>query len=223
MIGQGVLKPSYTQRPGFFAGILGMMAALAGTLLVMGFVATKEDIELRAREDLQRSLAEVLPAGGYDNDPSADFVDLPRGDQPPLRIYQARLGEQPVALAFEQAEPGYSGDIRLVMGVSMSGDIIGVRVLSHTETPGLGDKIELAKDDWVLGFNGLSLTKLAEARWAVKKDGGEFDQFSGATITPRAVVKGVKRGLLLQREALGAAQLEALQIQSSTERMEDKP
>jgi len=210
MIGQGVLKPSYTQRPGFFAGTLGILAALAGTLLVMGYVGTKEAIALRVKEDLQRSLQQVLPAGGYDNDPSSAYVDLPREGLPPLRVYRASQAGRPVALAFEVSEPGYSGPINLVMGVSMSGEIIGVRVIGHTETPGLGDKIELAKHDWILGFNGLSLYNLTPAQWRVKKDGGRFDQFSGATITPRAVVKAIVGGLTLQQQRLSAEQLDAL-------------
>lgn len=210
MIGQGVLKPSYTQRPGFFAGILGMLSALAGTLLVMGYVGTEEAIALRMKEDLQRSLQQVLPQGGYDNDPSSDFIDLPRADSPPLRVYLARAQGRPVALAFEVSEPGYSGDIHLVMGVTPAGEIVGVRVLGHTETPGLGDKIELAKANWILAFNGLSLDNLSRSQWRVKKDGGRFDQFSGATITPRAVVKAVLGGLELQRRQLGSTQLQTL-------------
>jgi len=210
MIGQGVLKPSYTQRPGFFAGILGMLAALAGTLLVMGYVGTEEAIGLRLQEDLRRSLEQVLPAGGYDNDPSSDYVDLPREGRDALRIYRARAADQPVAIAFEVAEPGYADLIHLVMGVSMSGEIIGVRVLNHSETPGLGDKIEVAKHHWMLAFNGLSLANLPLEQWRVKKDGGHFDQFSGATITPRAVVKAIVGGLRLQQQQLSPAQLDTL-------------
>ncbi len=199
MIGKGVLKPSYTQRPAYFAGVLWMIAAIAGSLLVMGFVGTEEPIKQRALEDLQRSLSQVLPAERYDNDPSLDTLDQPSEDGTVNRFYRATLASVAVASAFEVEEGGYSGPIRLVMGVSRDGLILGVRVLSHTETPGLGDKIETAKDDWVLSFNGLSLSNLADERWAVKKDGGAFDQFSGATITPRAVVKAVKKGLLLEQ------------------------
>lgn len=197
--GKGVAKPSYTQRPAFFAGILGMMAALAGTLLAMGFVGTADAIQQRLKEDLQRSLAQVLPAGLYDNDPSADRLRLPLDDGGALEVYRATHEGTPVAAAFEVAEEGYSGPIRLVMGVDSAGEILGVRVISHTETPGLGDNIERAKSDWILGFNGFSLDNLADKEWAVKKDGGRFDQFSGATITPRAVVRAIKRGLQLQR------------------------
>ena len=98
-------------------------------------------------------------------------------------------------LAFEMSGPGYSGLIHVLLGIAPDGTLLGVRVRSHTETPGLGDKIELAKDDWILGFTGKSLRDPAPENWKVKRDGGVFDQFSGATITPRAVVRTITRGL----------------------------
>lgn len=98
---------------------------------------------------------------------------------------------------FQTSARGYSGEIQVLLGVDPEGRILGVRVIRHTETPGLGDKIELAKSDWVLAFNGRSLGDPPPERWAVKKDGGVFDQFTGATITPRATVKAVKEGLVL--------------------------
>ena len=81
------------------------------------------------------------------------------------------------------------------MGLDSNGEILGVRVISHTETPGLGDKIEIKKSKWILSFNGKSLDNVTYSEWNVKKDGGIFDQFSGATITPRKVVLAIKRGL----------------------------
>ena len=90
------------------------------------------------------------------------------------------------------ARDGYSGDIRLLVGVDKAGKLAGVRVLNHRETPGLGDKIELKKSDWVLSFNGRSLQDPTPENWAVTKDGGEFDAFTGATVTPRAVVESVR-------------------------------
>jgi len=100
-------------------------------------------------------------------------------------------------VAFETARKGYSGEIRLLLGIDENGKLLGVRVLKHTETPGLGDKIEVNRSDWITRFNGLSLGNPPEAQWAVKKDGGPFDQFAGATITPRAVVNGIRDGLRL--------------------------
>ncbi|RRJ82912.1 electron transport complex subunit RsxG [Aestuariirhabdus litorea] len=197
---RGVAKPSYTQRPAYFAGILGMLSVLSGTLLTFGYIGTADAIAQRLKEDLQRSLQQVLPPGYYDNPPSEYPVQVVLASGQTLTAYQARRGEKPAAVAFEVEQAGYAGPIRLVMGVSAGGEILGVRVLAHTETPGLGDKIEIARDDWILSFNGHSLASLSPNQWAVKKDGGEFDQFSGATITPRAVVRAVHRGLEWHRD-----------------------
>ncbi len=216
MIGKGRLKPSYTQRPAFFAGVLGMMAAISGTLLAMGFAGTEEPIRQRLLEDLQASLSQVLPAEMHDNDPSRTRVELQLSEAESLSFYLATLANEPVAAAFEVAEEGYSGLIRIVMGVGLDGQVLGVRVLSHTETPGLGDKIEIAKDDWIESFNGMSLEGEDDRRWAVSKDGGQFDQFSGATITPRAVVKAVKKGLLLHRDNQPAFAKQPLLDESAT-------
>jgi electron transport complex protein RnfG len=98
-------------------------------------------------------------------------------------------------VAFGITAQGYAGPIELILGLDTRGQILGVRAIAHAETPGLGDKIEASRDDWILGFNGLSLSDPPSERWAVKKDGGDFDQFSGATITPRAVVGAIKTGL----------------------------
>jgi electron transport complex protein RnfG len=94
------------------------------------------------------------------------------------------------------APDGYSGTIELIVGVNRDGTVAGVRALQHRETPGLGDKVDVKKSDWVLDFNGHSLGQPPEEQWTVKKDGGVFDTFTGATITPRAVTAAVKRGLL---------------------------
>ena len=98
-------------------------------------------------------------------------------------------------VAYEIFGSGYAGEIRLMMGVDASGKVLGVRVLAHKETPGLGDKIEVKKGDWIERFSGLSLGNPPVERWKVKKDGGQFDQFAGATITPRGVVAAIRRGL----------------------------
>ena len=94
------------------------------------------------------------------------------------------------------APDGYNGDIRLLAAIDVTGTVLGVRVVSHRETPGLGDPIEVERSDWVLGFTGKSLLSPQGKSWAVKRDGGEFDQFTGATISPRAVVKAVHNTLL---------------------------
>jgi electron transport complex protein RnfG len=95
---------------------------------------------------------------------------------------------------------GYSGPIKLLVAVNYDGTLGGVRVISHKETPGLGDKIEESRSDWVLGFNGKSLTDPLLEKWKVKRDGGIFDQFTGATITPRSIVSAVKHTLLYERD-----------------------
>ncbi|MBF0256289.1 MAG: RnfABCDGE type electron transport complex subunit G, partial [Gammaproteobacteria bacterium] len=117
------------------------------------------------------------------------------------QVYRARLRGEPVAVVLGPVvTEGYSGTINLLVAVNRDGSLAGVRVISHKETPGLGDKMEEEKSDWVLGFNGKSLSHPAEALWKVKRDGGVFDQFTGATITPRAVVKAVKQTLSYVQE-----------------------
>ena len=101
-----------------------------------------------------------------------------------------------IGVAFQvTAGTGYAGPIEMIMGIDMQGKLLGVRVVAHKETPGLGDKIEVAKSKWITLFDGLSIGNPEKDKWAVKKDGGNFDQFTGATITPRAVVKAIKHGL----------------------------
>src|SRR5690606_38890243 len=119
------------------------------------------------------------------------------GSKEYVTVYRAYRQGAPVAALFMIVAPdGYSGSIKMLLGVWADGRVAGVRVLAHKETPGLGDKIELARADWILSFNGKSIGQPPLEGWAVKADGGVFDQFTGATITPRAVVGAVKRALL---------------------------
>jgi len=160
---------------------------------------TAERIAAAEREAQVRALAEILPAGSYDNHLLDNRIELNApelGHRSPQLAYLALKAGQPSALILPVTAPdGYSGAIHLLVGIYADGRLAGVRVLSHKETPGLGDKIELAKSDWILGFAGKSLSDPAEEGWAVKKDRGDFDQFAGATITPRAVVKAVHGAL----------------------------
>lgn len=188
--------PAYRKRVGYQGGLLGGFATLAAALLVIGNVATHDTIELRKAEDLRHSLSQVIPAAIHDNNLLDDKLVLNHEGKDVI-AYRGLLGRKAVAVAYSVSSQGYSGVISIIMGIDHKGEILGVRILSHAETPGLGDKIEVEKDDWVYSFDGLSFDKLPEQRWAVKKDGGVFDQFSGATISPRAVVKGVKQGLAL--------------------------
>jgi electron transport complex protein RnfG len=189
------LEPEYRKRVGYQAVLLGGFSTLATALLVAGNIATKEAIQERQKEDLLDSLAQVVPDERYDNDLLAHPLEIMDEKGKPVTIYRGTVGAQVNALAWEVSGQGYAGEMRLILGLDAEGKVLGVRVLSHAETPGLGDKIEVAKDPWILSFNGLSLGNPPESEWAVKKDGGRFDQFSGATITPRGVVSAIKEGL----------------------------
>lgn len=177
---------------GLFA--IGTVGSVA--LLQQGTAAR---IAAAEREAQVRALAEILPAGSYDNHLLDNRIELNApelGHRSPQSAYLALKGEQPSALILPVTAPdGYSGAIHLLVGIFADGRLAGVRVLGHRETPGLGDKIELAKSDWIRSFEGKSLNNPGEDGWAVKKDRGDFDQFAGATITPRAVVKAVHGAL----------------------------
>lgn len=188
-------EPSYRQRIGYQAMLLGGFSTLAAALLVAGNLGTKEAILVRQQEDLQNSLSQVVPASRYDNNLLEHPLRMHDEQGGQVTVYRGTLGMQVSAMAWEISAQGYAGEIRLILGLDATGEILGVRVLSHAETPGLGDKIEAQKDDWILGFNGLGLGHPPEDQWKVKKDGGQFDQFSGATITPRGVVKAIRQGL----------------------------
>ena len=188
-------EPSYRQRIGYQAMLLGGFSTLAAALLVAGNLATKAAIVERQQEDLQNSLSQVIPAERYDNNLLQQPLQLEDAAGNPVTVFRGTRGMQVSALAWEITGQGYAGEIHLILGMDAAGEILGVRVLSHAETPGLGDKIEAQKSDWILGFNGLSLGDPPAEQWKVKKDGGRFDQFSGATITPRGVVQAIKQGL----------------------------
>jgi len=168
---------------------------IAATLLVIGNLATRDAIAQHRAEDLLTSLGQVIPSGSHDNDLLAQPLTLTRTGGEAITVYRARRGGLVTGVAFCVSGVGYAGPIALILGLDIQGKILGVRVLAHTEPPGLGDRIEIQRDDWILSFNGRSLGNPPAERWAVKKDGGDFDQFSGATITPRAVVGAIEDGL----------------------------
>lgn len=184
------------ERPSFLGALLGGFALLVCGAVALSSTLTTPLITLRQQEDTQRLLSQVLPNQAYDQLPSKEELTLTL-DGTPVHFFRARQGGQVTAIALFAAPRGYGGEIHLLLGIDAAGTLTGVRVISHTETPGLGDKIETAKSDWILGFDGLSLQKPDEQGWHVKKDGGQFDSFTGATITPRAVVKGVHDSLQL--------------------------
>jgi len=186
------------------AGILAGFALAAAVLLGIADLATRGAILLRQEEDLKASLEEVVPAELHDNDLLAETVTLPSAaaniGADETVVYLARKQGAVSAVCFKFVAPdGYAGPINIVIGIANNGEILGVRIIAHTETPGLGDKIEITKSPWVLSFDGKSLDNLSMTEWAVKKDGGVFDQFAGATITPRKVVQAIRRGLEFYR------------------------
>jgi len=167
--------------------------AVVTTLLIAGtYLQTRDRIALAQRQAEERALLEIIPDSRHDNSMLDDTLPIGAGTlglRQDKQIYLARQSGQTVAVIIPAtATDGYSGDIDLIIGVNRDGSVAGVRVLSHKETPGLGDQVDLKKSDWILGFNGRSLKDPEPAGWAVQKDKGVFDQFTGATITPRAVV-----------------------------------
>lgn len=158
---------------------------------------TADRIAEQEKAQLMSLLSQVLPSDRYDNQVYLDCMqsDAPElGPNGPHTVYRASLNGKPSALLVRHITPqGYSGNIDILTAVTQSGEITGVRVTRHEETPGLGDKVELAKADWITTFNGLTVSSAKDPRFAVKKDGGQFDQFTGATITPRAVVGSVNK------------------------------
>ncbi|MBD3642735.1 electron transport complex subunit RsxG [Alcanivorax sp.] len=181
------------------AVILSLFAISTAAALAITNELTIGKVECNKQAALMASLNEVMPHDRHDNDLLADRITVsdPLLGRNGHHIYRARQDGEPNGAVLEATAPdGYGGNIALIVGVDMQGKVQGVRVVPpHNETPGLGDKIETKKSDWIYGFNGLSLGNPADAGWAVKKDGGQFDSFTGATITPRAVVGAVHRAL----------------------------
>ena len=187
------------------AAILFVFVIVFTGLLSGAYLWTKPAIEASAAEEKMKLVDEVLPRDLYDNALLEDTVTLPAtpelGLGDPTTLYRARKDGQPVALVFETVAPdGYAGKIKLIVAVRADGQVAGVRVTQHKETPGLGDYIEVKKDKnkdrpWITQFTGLSLAQVADGEWKVKKDGGRFDYHAGATVTPRAVSKAVLKAV----------------------------
>lgn len=171
--------------------------AIVGTAFVaVTFVLTKDQIAENERQAIMRNLSALVPASQHDNDMFTDTIQLLNrellGSKDPVTVYRARQQGLPVAAIFEAIAPdGYNGRIKLLIAIHYDGTIAGVRVVAHKETPGLGDAIEFDRSNWILSFDGRNLFNPTKPGWRVKKDGGIFDQFTGATITPRAIVKAV--------------------------------
>lgn len=183
------------------AAILFVFVIVFTGLLSGAYLWTKPSIEASAAEEKMKLVDEVLPRVEYDNDLLTDTVTLQAtpelGLTDPSTVYRARKSGQPVALIFESVAPdGYAGKIRLIVAVRTGGEVGGVRVTQHKETPGLGDYIEVKKDKnkarpWITQFTDMSLAQVSDKDWKVRKDGGRIDYYAGATVTPRAVSKAV--------------------------------
>ncbi len=181
--------------------LLGLFAAITTGLIAMTFLGTRDAIVAAEREAEARQLLEIFPNNTHDNSLIDDRFEL-AANTPLLGIktarqgYKVRQGDTVVGVIVPAtARDGYSGDIRILVGVGADGKVAGVRVVAHKETPGLGDAIDLRKSPWILDFNSRSLEDPLPNRWTVAKDGGVFDQFTGATITPRAVVNATRKVL----------------------------
>ncbi|MBF0309075.1 MAG: electron transport complex subunit RsxG [Magnetococcales bacterium] len=175
--------------------VLTIMSVLATAILAQTDAITQGPIAAAKREETLRALEQLLPKG-FTNNPVEDTISLAdkrlNRKEKPVLFYRARNGEKNLATVFMVSAPdGYSGNIDVLVCLSHDGVVQGVQIVSHAETPGLGDKV-VKVPSWLEFFKGKNLMN---ANWAVKKDGGDFDQFAGATITPRAIVNAVKRGL----------------------------
>lgn len=196
---KNITKPLLTSM-GLSALLLALFS-LSGTLMVsLVHEATKTQIDANYQAKLLRTLNTVVPSSLYDNDLLSSTLEIKEdqliGNKGLTTIYQARLNNKATAIAFQITAPdGYSGEIKILIGILANGKVSSVRVISHKETPGLGDKLEIKRSNWINSFNLTSLDSPSKDKWKVKKDGGDFDQFTGATITPRAVVKAVYKSL----------------------------
>lgn len=187
------------------AAILFVFVIIFTGLLSGAYLWTKPAIEASAAEEKMKLVDEVLPRSEYDNALLEDTVTLPATAEltltDPSQLYRARKDGKPVALVFEAVAPdGYAGKIRLIIAIRANGEVAGVRVTQHKETPGLGDYIEVKKDKnkarpWITQFNAMSLAQVADKDWKVRKDGGRLDYYAGATVTPRAVSKAVLKAV----------------------------
>ena len=186
---------------GLSGTVLALFAAVTSIAIGWTYLSTKSQIDFEVRRAEARQLLEIFPADTHDNEMVDDTFTID-AETPLLGIrearqgYRARLNGDVIGVILPTtARDGYSGDIRALVGIRRDGTVAGIRVVAHRETPGLGDKVDIRKSDWVTDFNQRSLTDPTLPGWNVKKDGGVFDQFTGATVTPRAVILATRRAL----------------------------
>lgn len=180
--------------------ILATFACVSTGVVAITHQLTQNQIQRQERQQLLSVLNQVIPHSLHDNELAQSCImvnDPALGSEDPMPAYIATLDDKPSAIAIEAIAPdGYNGAIKIIVGIREDGAITGTRVLAHNETPGLGDKVDLRITDWILNFTGKTVTNDNLNQWKVRKDGGQFDQFTGATITPRAVVKAVKQTVM---------------------------
>ncbi|PKG40433.1 electron transport complex subunit RsxG [Psychromonas sp. Urea-02u-13] len=162
---------------------------------------TKPVIAQQEQMALIKTINQLIPEDAYDNEIFASCFEISDdqllGKGQTQQVFVAKKGNKPVALMLETSTfKGYAGEIKLAIGIFEDGKVAGVRVIRHTETPGLGDKIQTNKSEWIYSFNDKDYQVAQDARWEVKKNGGDIDAFTGATITPRAVTHAVKDALI---------------------------
>lgn len=186
------------------AATLAIIAALFTVGLVVIANVTRDRIARSQQAWIKEHLDALVSPQSYDNDPLADTTEVTApdllGTATPVKAYRMRKAGRPVAVAIRSIAPdGYRGPLELLVAIGSGGQLLGVQVIRHDETPGLGDAFENRDADWLEEFRGLSLTNPPQQRWTVRRDGGDFDAFTGATITPRAIVKAVRRTLEFYR------------------------
>lgn len=178
---------------------LGLCTFVAVATLTLANALTRDRIEHTRHQWLLNNIESILPQGPFDHNAlqSAHWITAKElGSQEPVQIYPVYRDQQPLAAVLSVTAPdGYSGDIKLLLGVTAAGEIIGARVSEHHETPGLGDDIDYQRSNWIQSFRGKFLSESTAGSWAVKKEGGRYDAFTGATITPRAVINAIHRAL----------------------------
>ncbi len=179
------------------AAILTAFALVCTAVVTLTHILTAPEIAKQKELAILKTLNEIIADELYDNNLAQD-CQLSIDEQGfPIKVFHARSDDKIVASAIETIVlDGYTGRIDLIVALDSNAKVLGVRTTQHKETPGLGDKVELKKSAWILSFNDKEVTEKNQSQWQVKKDGGSFDQFTGATITPRAVIKGVKRTVL---------------------------
>lgn len=180
---------------------LAVIAGLCTALVALTYTATAARIEANEQAWLERSLQPALSGLFFDSGVTESMMTIPPPHDLPgseaAIVYRVYAEDTPVAALFVvSARDGYAGPIRVLVGIDVGGAVTGVHVLEHRETPGLGDRVESGKSDWVQQFDGRSLVDPSPSGWAIKRDGGQFDQLTGASVTPRAIVKAIRDTLL---------------------------